>query len=75
LRKVEDKEIMEKHMVERNIEHCLHAGKTPFGYLELGANFFYPMKQSWKLWTAKGAPNGTTNMETNHDSGGFHIML
>jgi hypothetical protein len=34
---VEDKEIMEEHLMERNIEHFLHAGKTPFGYSDLGA--------------------------------------
>jgi hypothetical protein len=34
---VEDKEIMEENLMERNIEQLLHAGKTPFGYLDLGA--------------------------------------
>jgi hypothetical protein len=35
--KVEDKEIMEDHLMERNIEQFSHAGKTPFGssYLEI----------------------------------------
>jgi hypothetical protein len=36
-RKVEDKEIMEEHLMERIIEQFLHAGKTPFGYSDLGA--------------------------------------
>jgi hypothetical protein len=36
-KKVEDKEIMEEHLMERNIEQFSHAGKTPFGYLDLGA--------------------------------------
>jgi hypothetical protein len=34
---VEDKEIMEEHLMGRNIEKFLHAGKTPFGYSDLGA--------------------------------------
>jgi hypothetical protein len=34
---VEDKEITEEHLMEQNIEQLLHAGKTPFGYLDLGA--------------------------------------
>jgi hypothetical protein len=34
---VEDKEIMKEHLMERNIEQFLHAGKTPFGYSDLGA--------------------------------------
>jgi hypothetical protein len=34
---VEDKEIMEEHLMERNIEHFSHAGNTTFGYLDLGA--------------------------------------
>jgi hypothetical protein len=36
-KKVEDKEIMEAHLMERNIEQLSHAGKTPFGYSDLGA--------------------------------------
>jgi hypothetical protein len=36
-RKVEDKEIMREHLMERNIEQFSHAGKTPFGYSDLGA--------------------------------------
>jgi hypothetical protein len=28
---------MEEHLMERNIEQFSHAGKTPFGYLDLGA--------------------------------------
>jgi hypothetical protein len=36
-RKVEDKEITEEHLMERNIEQLSHAGKTPFGYSYLGA--------------------------------------
>jgi hypothetical protein len=36
-KKVEDEEIMEDHLMERNIEQFSHAGKTPFGYLDLGA--------------------------------------
>jgi hypothetical protein len=31
-RKVEDKGIMEEHLMERNIEQFSHAGNTPFGY-------------------------------------------
>jgi hypothetical protein len=34
---VEDKEIMEEHLMERNIEQLSHAGKTPFGYSNLVA--------------------------------------
>jgi hypothetical protein len=34
---VEDKEIMEEHLMERNIEQFSHAGKTPLGYSDLGA--------------------------------------
>jgi hypothetical protein len=34
---MEDKETMEEHLMERNIEQFLHAGKTPFGYSDLGA--------------------------------------
>jgi hypothetical protein len=36
-RKVEDKEITEDHLMERNIEQFSHAGETPFGYSDLGA--------------------------------------
>jgi reverse gyrase len=36
-KKVEDKEIMEEHLMERNIEQLSHAGNTPFGYSDLGA--------------------------------------
>jgi hypothetical protein len=36
-KKVEDKELMEEHLMERNIEQFLHAGNTPFGYLDFGA--------------------------------------
>jgi hypothetical protein len=36
-KKVEDKEIMEEHLMERNIAQFSHAGKTPFGYSDLGA--------------------------------------
>jgi hypothetical protein len=36
-RKVEDKEIMEEHLMEGHIEQLSHAGKNPFGYSELGA--------------------------------------
>jgi hypothetical protein len=36
-RKVEDKEITEEHLMERNIEQFSYAGKTPFGYSDLGA--------------------------------------
>jgi hypothetical protein len=28
---------MEEHLMERNIEQLLHAGKIPFGYSDLGA--------------------------------------
>jgi hypothetical protein len=35
-RKVEDKEIMEEYLMERNIEQFSHAGTTPFGYSDLG---------------------------------------
>jgi hypothetical protein len=38
-KKVEDKEIMEEHLMERNIEQFSHAGKTPFTYSDLGAKF------------------------------------
>jgi hypothetical protein len=34
---VEDKEIMEENLMEQNIEQFSHAGKTPFGYSDLGA--------------------------------------
>jgi hypothetical protein len=34
---VEDKEIMEEHLMERNIEQFSHAGKTPLVYSDLGA--------------------------------------
>jgi hypothetical protein len=34
---VEDKETMEENLMERNIEQFSHAGKTPFGYSDLGA--------------------------------------
>jgi hypothetical protein len=33
---VEDNEIMEEHLMERNIEQLSHAGKNPFGYSDLG---------------------------------------
>jgi hypothetical protein len=36
-KKVEEKETMEEHLMERNIEQFLHAGKTPFGYSDLGS--------------------------------------
>jgi hypothetical protein len=36
-KKVEGKETMEKHLMGRNIEQFSHAGKTPFGYSDLGA--------------------------------------
>jgi hypothetical protein len=36
-KKVEDKEIMEEHLTEQNIEQLSHAGNTPFGYSDLGA--------------------------------------
>jgi hypothetical protein len=36
-KKVDDKEAMEEHLMERNIEQFSHAGKTPFGYSDLGA--------------------------------------
>jgi hypothetical protein len=36
-KKVEDKETMEEHMMERNIEQFSHAGDTPFRYSDLGA--------------------------------------
>jgi hypothetical protein len=36
-KKVGDKETMEEHLMERNIEQFSHAGKTPFGYSDLGA--------------------------------------
>jgi hypothetical protein len=36
-KKVEDKETMKEHLMERNIEQFSHAGKTPFGYSVLGA--------------------------------------
>jgi hypothetical protein len=35
-RKVEDKEIMEEHLMGRNIEQFLHTKKNPFTYSELG---------------------------------------
>jgi hypothetical protein len=34
---VEDKEIMEEHLMEQNIEQFSHAGNTPFVYSDLGA--------------------------------------
>jgi hypothetical protein len=34
---VEDKEIMEEYLMERNIEQFSHSGKTTFGYSDLGA--------------------------------------
>jgi hypothetical protein len=37
LKKVEDKEIIKEHTMERNIEKFLHAEKTPFIYSDLGA--------------------------------------
>jgi hypothetical protein len=39
---VEDKETMEEHLTERNIEQLSHAGKTPFGYSDLGAELGHP---------------------------------
>jgi hypothetical protein len=34
--KVEDKEEVENHLIDRNVEQFSHAGTTPFGYTELG---------------------------------------
>jgi hypothetical protein len=36
-KKVEAKEIMEEHLMERNIEQFSHAGNTPLVYSDLGA--------------------------------------
>jgi hypothetical protein len=36
-RKVEDKEIMEEHMMERNIEHLSHSRKKPIQIFGLGS--------------------------------------
>jgi hypothetical protein len=36
-KKVEDKEIMEEHLMEQKIEKLYHAGKTQLVYLDLGA--------------------------------------
>jgi hypothetical protein len=39
--KVKDKEEVEKHLIDRNVEQFSHSGKTPFGYTELGKELGY----------------------------------
>jgi hypothetical protein len=34
--KVEDKEEVDNHLIDRNVEQLIHAGTTPFCYTELG---------------------------------------
>jgi hypothetical protein len=33
--KIENKEEVENHLIDRNVEQFSHAGTTPFGYMEL----------------------------------------
>jgi hypothetical protein len=48
-RKVEDKGIMEEHLMERNIEHFSHAGKTPFRYSDLGAELAHYSMRAYRM--------------------------
>jgi hypothetical protein len=34
--KIESKEEVESHLIDRNVEQFSHAGNTPFGYTDLG---------------------------------------
>jgi hypothetical protein len=34
--RIEDKDEVENHLIERNVEQLSHAGATPFGYKDLG---------------------------------------
>jgi hypothetical protein len=58
-RKVEDKEIMEEHLMEQNIEHFSHAGKNPFGYSDLGAE----LGHTWDSQMANDILEGTLQHE------------
>jgi hypothetical protein len=84
-RKVEYKEIVEEHLTEQNIEQFSLARKNQFGYSDLGAKLVHTGHVAEKMFInrsnqgnfepAKGASNSTTNNETNHDAGIFHIVL
>jgi hypothetical protein len=63
---------MEEHPMERNIEQFLHAGKTPFGYSDLGAELGHTLESQMANDILEGTikheclPNEAIRAITNH---------
>jgi hypothetical protein len=57
--KNEDKEEVENHLIDRNVEQFSHAGATPFGYTELAKD----LGHTYASDMAESIPNGTLEHE------------
>jgi hypothetical protein len=46
--KIENKEEVEIHLIDRNVEQFSHAGNTPFGYTDLGKISDTQVTATWR---------------------------